>query len=71
MQPQQQDSSSTGPGAQGTGGHNPGSGAPLGTGRGQEDTGQQGLSCHGHPELCRPVPTTPRGIEASVDWELQ
>ena len=36
-QPQQRDSSSAVP--QGAGGHNPGSGTPLGTGRGQEDTG--------------------------------
>ena len=34
------------PGAQGPGGHSLRSGAPPGTGRGREDTGQQGCSCH-------------------------
>ena len=39
-QPRERDSSGAGPRAQGTGGHSPGSVAPLGTGGGWEDTGQ-------------------------------
>ena len=42
----ERDSSSAGPGAQGAGGHSPTFGAPLGTGRGQKDTGQQGRPWH-------------------------
>ena len=48
-QPQEHDSSSTGPGAQGARRHSPRSGAPPRTGGGWEDTGEQGHSGHRAP----------------------
>ena len=65
-------SSGAGPGDQGTGGHGPGSGTPLGTGGGREDTGQQGRSCCWAPLSCTdqrpPTPEHPGpcGGEAAV-----
>ena len=54
---QEHDSSSTGPGA------------PPGTGRGQEGTGQQGRYCHWAAPSCgdQGPPPAPRSIQATAD----
>ena len=63
--PQERNSSSTGPTAQSTRGHGPGSSAPSRTGRGWEETGQQGRSCRRvHISTLRP-----RSIQVPADWE--
>ena len=54
-------------GSTGHRGHSPGSGLPPETGRGQEDTGQQGCCC---PKLSRSA-ARPRSIQDPADRELR
>ena len=68
--PAERNSSGTGPGSQGTGGHSPGSWAPPGTGGGGEGTGQQDTPALGTPS-CADQDPRPGSIQAPADWELQ
>ena len=60
------------PQSPGSRGHSPGSGDPLGTCGGQEDTGPRGRSCRGAPPRAVQVSAPhARSIQAPTDWGLQ
>ena len=69
VRPQERNSISAGPRAQGARGQSPRSSTLPGTGGGQEDTEQQGRFCHLVPPICGEQRNPTQSIETPADWE--